>query len=261
MKNNRSISNKTLKWIKKLFADAKYRHENNLAVAEGKKVFSTIINYINRKQIKSIIVTNDFFLANKKLLANYTNLLYFCPSKLFKTISHLKTPEGIICIIQPNKDKIVYSNSANYLAVYNLQNPNNLGSLIRSCLAFNIENLFLIGNCCDIYHPDTIRSSMGYVFGINVQKFNNLDYFFSLVKINCLQLIALANTTNATKIYEYKNKINNCFLIGNEANGLPNNILKKCQTIIKIPLNKNVDSLNASVAASIVAFYLNYANN
>ena len=261
MEKNRPISNKTIKWVKKLLADARYRYENNLVVAEGKKVFETIINFISKQQIKAIYVTNDFFINNKKLLTNFKNLVWFCQSKLFKIISHLKTPEGVMCIFHPNKKSIIYSNNTNYVAAYNIQNPNNLGSLIRSCLAFNIENLFLIGHCCDLFHPDVIRSSMGYVFNINIEKFNNFNYFFSLIKTNKIKLIATANTNNATNIYDYKDKKNNCFLIGNEANGIPENIIKKCHAIIKIPLNKKVESLNVSIAASIVAFYLNYENN
>ena len=261
MKNIISISNKTIKWVKKLLDNTKYRHKNNLAVIEGKKVFETVINNSNKQQIKTILVTNDFFIKNKKLLTKFNNLIYIFKTQHFNSISRLKTPEGIMCVIQPNKKEIVYANNVNYVAVYNLQNPNNLGSLVRSCLAFSIENLFLIGNCCDIYNPDVIRSSMGYIFDMNIKKINNFDYFFNSLKINKIQLIALANTNNATNIFNYKNKKNNCFLIGNEANGLPNNILKRCNAIIKIPLNKKVESLNASIAASIVAFYLNYENN
>jgi len=261
MKKIESFTNKSIKWVKKLLADSKQRKLENLAVVETKKIFLTVLESIDSKQVEAIFTTNEFLLENKKILHKFNDKINLCTYEMIRSISSLKTPDGIICVFRPNVNKIVNDNKANYIAVYNLQNPNNLGAVIRSCLGFNIKGIFLLGNCCDLYHPEAIRSSMGYVFKMPVEKFNNFDYFLAYAKQNNLKLLAMDNSDKAINIYQYNNKKGNCFIIGNEGNGLPNEVLAKCSTIIKIPLNKDVESLNASVAASIVAFYLDHENN
>lgn len=261
MKKIDSFTNKSIKWVKRLLNDSKQRRQENLVVIETKKIFLTILESIDPKNIEAIFVTNEFLLENKRLLHKFDSKINLCKNEIFNSASGLKTPDGIICVFRPNKNKIVFNKNDNYIALYNLQNPHNLGAVIRSCLGFNIKGVFLIGNCCDLYHPEVIRSSMGYVFKINTEKFNSFDYFLQYAKTNNMHLLAMANTSNAIDIYNYKNKHNNCFLIGNEGQGLPSQVLNNCSTIIKIPLNKDVESLNASVAASIVAFYLDHENN
>ena len=261
MKKIESFTNKSIKWVKKLLTDSKQRKQENLAVIETKKIFLTVLESIDSKDIEAIFVTHDFLMGNKRLLHKFDDRINLCPNSIFNSASGLKSPDGIICVFRPKKNKIIVDKNSNYIALYNLQNPHNLGAVIRSCLGFNIKGIFLIGNCCDLYHPETIRSSMGYVFNMQVEKFNDFDYFLQYIKTNSLHLLAMANNSRAIDIFNYKNKAGNCFIIGNEGHGLPENVLNKCSTIIKIPLNKTVESLNASVAASIVAFYLDHENN
>lgn len=258
MKKIESFTNKSIKWLKKLLSDSKQRKQENLAVVETKKIFLTVLESIDSKDIEAIFVTNEFLMENKRLLHKFDDKINLCPNSVLNSISTLKTPDGIICVFRPKKNKIIYDKTGNYLALYNLQNPHNLGAVIRSCLGFHIKGVFLVGNCCDLYHPETIRSSMGYVFKTPVEKFNSFDYFLQHVRTNNIKLLAMANNDRAIDIYSYKERKNNCFMIGNEGQGLPESILRQCSTIIKIPLNKDVESLNASVAASIVAFYLDH---
>lgn len=261
MKKIESFTNKSIKWVKKLLNDSKQRRQENLAVIETKKIFLTVLESIDSKNVEAIFVTNDFLMQNKRLLHKFNDKINLCSNSIFNSTSGLKTPDGIICVFRPNKNKIIYDKNSNYIALYDLQNPHNLGAVIRSCLGFNIKGVFLVGKCCDLYHPEAIRSSMGYVFKIQTERFNNFDYFLQYIKTNNINLLAMANNENAIDIFNYKNNKNNCFMIGNEGQGLPDNVLNKCSTIIKIPLNKDVESLNASVAASIVAFYLDHENN
>lgn len=261
MKKIESFTNKSIKWVKKLLNDPKQRKQENLAVVETKKIFLTVLESVDSKNIEVIFVTNDFLMENKRLLHKFDDKINLCKNDVFNSTSGLKTPDGIICVFRPNKNKIIFDKNANYIALYNLQNPHNLGAVIRSCLGFNIKGVFLIGNCCDLLHPETIRASMGYVFKMPFEKFNSFDYFLQYIKTNKINLLAMANNDRAIDIYSYKQKKNNCFMIGNEGQGLPEQVLNKCSTIIKIPLNKDVESLNASVAASIVAFYLDHENN
>lgn len=261
MKKIDSFTNKSIKWVKKLLNDSKQRRQENLAVIETKKIFLTVLESIDSKDIEAIFVTNDFLMENKRLLHKFDDRINLCANNIFNSASGLKTPDGIICVFRPRKNEIIYDKNSNYIGLYNLQNPHNLGAVIRSCLGFNIKGIYLIGNCCDLYHPEVIRSSMGYVFKMPVERYNSFDYFLQTVKSHNMKLLAMANNDRAIDIYSYKEKKNNCFLIGNEGQGLPEQVLNQCSTIIKIPLNKDVESLNASVAASIVVFYLDHERN
>jgi len=257
MKKIDSFSNKSIKWVKKLLTDSKDRKQQNLAVIETKKIFVTILECIENKDVEALFVTDKFFEENKKLLSKFYDRINLCRDVVFNSISNLKTPDGIICVFRPKTNKVVYDKNQNYIALYELQNPNNLGAVIRSCLAFGINNLFLIGSCCDIYHPEVIRSSMGYVFKMNIEKFNSFDYFLANAKKNGIKLLAADNDSKAVKLADYKQANNNCFIIGNEGQGIPANILKHVDSTIMIPLENNVESLNAAIATSIITFWLN----
>lgn len=259
MKKIESFTNKSIKWVKKLLNDSKDRKAQNLVVVETKKIFVTCLEL--NLQVEAIFTTNEFLLENKKSLHKYNEQINLVTYEMIKSISTLKTPDGIIAVFKAPKNNIKYDKQSNYIALYNLQNPNNLGAVIRSSLAFGVSGIYLIGNCCDLYHPDVIRSSMGYVFKMPIEKFNSFDYFLAYAKQNSMKLLATANNERAIDIYRYNDYHNNCFIIGNEGNGLPDDVLNKCSTIVKIPLSNNVESLNASVAASIVAFYLKHENN
>lgn len=261
MKKIDSFSNKSLKWVKKLLADSKQRKLENLAVIETKKIFVTFLEHNNFNDVVSIFVTNEFLLENKKLLHKFNDAINIVKNDMLDSISSLKTPDGIVAVVKQTKNEIVYDKAGNYLALYNLQNPHNLGAIIRSSLAFGIKGIYLIGSTCDLYHPETIRSSMGYCFAIPTIRFNSFDYFLANVKKNNMVLLATALSDNSINLFDYHNKTNNCFIIGNEGQGLPENVLTQCDKTIKIPLMNNVESLNASVAASIVAFWLKYENN
>lgn len=261
MKHIDSFSNKSIKWVKKLFNDPKERKQQNLIVIETKKIFLTVIELIQNKDVEAIFVSNSFFETNKKLLSKFYDRVNICKEAIFNKMSNLETPDGIICVLRFKPQTIKVVPNANYVALYDLQNPNNLGAVIRSCLAFNIKGIYLLGKCIDIFHPRVIRSSMGYVFNMPIEKFNSFDYFLAYAKKNKLHLLATANNKKAIDLEQYKTLKNNVFIIGNEGNGLPDNVIKHCDQTIRIPLSNNVESLNASVATAIVAYYLNHENN
>lgn len=253
-----SSSNKTLKWVKKLSCDQKQRKIEKFVVGETKKVFCTLCEVAKQKFVK-IFVTKKFFENNFSLLKKFTNILIVLNDHLFKKISNLKAPDGIIFVVPLEITKINFNKKGNYFGVINLQNPNNLGAIIRSIFAFSIDGLFLIGNCVDIFHPDVIRASMGYVFQIPLMFFKDFSSFLKFIKTNKINLLALANKSNALPLWKYKTKINNCFLLGNEGNGLKKDIIKQCHQSLKIEI-ENVESLNVIAVASIISYCLHENN-
>ena len=244
-----SSSNKTIKWVKKLSFDQKQRKMEKFVVGETKKVFCTLCEIKKQKFIK-IFVTKKFFENNQVLLKKFANILIILNDHLFRKIINLKSPDGIVFVVPLEVTKLNFKKEGNYFGIVDLQNPNNLGAIIRSIFAFNIDGLFLIGSCVDIFHPEVIRASMGYVFQIPIK----------FVKNNKINLLALANKKDALALNKYTIKTNNCFLLGNEGNGLKKEIINQCHQTLKIEI-ENVESLNVIAVASIISYYLKHENN
>lgn len=258
-----SLNNQKIKWAKKLIFAPKNNDKTQFAVIESKRVFQDLICFKNDNFV-CIFVTAIFLedsVANK-MLKTYSQITYIVSDKILKTLSHLKTPEGIVAIVKPKPKKLVIDTKSNYCTLVDLQNPHNLGAIARSCLAFGIKALFLVGNHPNIYHFECIRSSMGYIFELPIKSFAAFEQFALFAKQNHLKLLATSNSVLASNLTSYKSKSGNCFLIGNEGNGLSKQIIAKCDKLLKINVDK-VDSLNAAITASIIAFYfsLNNGNN
>lgn len=253
-----SNTNKTIKWVKKLLHDQKQRKIEKLVVGETKKVFCTLCETNAQKFVK-IFVTKKFLENNNFLLKKFINIIIVVSDPLFKKISNLKSPDGIIFVVAFKVTKLNLKKNENYFGVVDLQNPNNLGAIIRSIFAFNIGGLFIIGNCVDVFHPDAIRASMGYVFQIPMMFFRDFYSFLKFAKNNKINLLALANKNNALTLHKYKIKTNNCFLLGNEGNGLKKDIIDQCHQTLKIEI-ENVESLNVIAVVSIISYYLKHEN-
>lgn len=263
MQKIESLSNSKIKWAKKVIFAPKKGDKIHFAVIESKRVFQDLVRFKNDNFVCIFII--DTFLKDStmyKILKPYSQITYIVSNKIFKTLSHLKTPEGIVAIVKPKVKKLVVDVKSNYCGLVDLQNPHNLGAIARSCLAFGIKGLFLIGNNPSIYHFECIRSSMGYIFELPVKSFRTFEEFAIFAKQNHLKLLATSNSFSASNLTDYKFKTGNCFLIGNEGNGLNKQIIVKCDKLLKINVAK-VDSLNAAITASIIAFYFrsNHGNN
>lgn len=260
MQKIESINNQKVKWAKKLIFAPKKDNKIQFAVIESKRIFQDLIHFKNDNFV-CMFITNTFLKnsAMYKMLKPYSKITYLVSDKVLRTLSHLKTPEGIVAIVNPKTKKLVVDAKNNYCGAVNLQNPHNLGAIARSCLAFGIKGLFLIGNNPNIYHFECIRSSMGYLFELPIKCFATFEEFVLFAKQNHLKLLATSNSPSASSLTDYQTKTGNCFLIGNEGNGLSKQIIVKCDKLLKINVAK-VDSLNAAITASIIAFYFSSNN-
>lgn len=258
MRKIESKHNKTIKWIIKLINDPKFRKETKYFCAEGKKVIESLLN---SSTVINLVVSESYLFKNQKILSKFYDKLLVLPNEVFSQLSTLKTPEGIMGIFENKERKIIFDKEKNYLALVDIQNPNNLGAIIRSSLAFDIAGIFLINSHVDLYNQDVIRSSSGYVFEMPISYYNNFEYFLSDIKKNNLSLVATALTSKSIELNKYKKYKGNCFLIGNEGSGLNEALISKCEQTIKIVINEKVESLNVANAVSIIAYYLKSNEN
>lgn len=227
----KSSKNNLIKMINKL-KKKKFRNEKNLFLIETRKMIDEAIKsnrnieYIIQKESNELIYDNSILIEDD----------------LFNEISNLVTPDGYMAIVSKyNEDKL----SENILILDNIQDPGNMGTLIRSAEAFGYNTIISI-NSVDYYNEKVLRSTMGSIFRLNLIETN---YEF-------------INTLNDYKIYiadmngedfrEIESSQKKAIVIGNEGNGISEEIKKNPHKLVKIPMQGKVESLNAAVSGSIL---------
>ena len=136
-----------------------------------------------------------------------------------------------------------------------LSDYGNLGSIIRSADAFNVDGIFIIGHGVDIYEPKVIRASLGSIFFANIIIIESMEKLLKYIEqqksINNIEIIG-TDSTGTISLNDYKINKPVIVIIGNEAKGMSKKLKEICDKIIKIPINGNINSLNVSCAASII---------
>ncbi len=260
-----SRSNPTVKWAASL-QDKKWRDREGCFIAEGTKLTYEAIEA--GLPIHSIFVDEE---KKEKILPqleavvscnNCENIpIYILSGSAFEKISTEKSPQGVISVIKSldffyNID-IIYNEeffldeNEKALALCSVRDPGNLGSVIRSAVAFGVDHIVLTSDCADIYNPKTVRSAMGSLFRTKVTTVKDFPSFITAAKENGRGVFAAELSDNARPLGEANLSSKDVVIIGNEGHGIPAEISGLCSGSVYIPISKKTESLNASVAAAI----------
>jgi TrmH family RNA methyltransferase len=237
-----SIDNPKIKEIKKLQVK-KHRDENGLFLVEGEHL---VLEAYQAGYLKTLILEEN---QNLKLEVD----TLYVSNNVLKYISELETPQGImgICIKKQDNENI----GNHILMLEDIQDPGNLGTIIRSAVAFNIDTIIMSNNTVDLYNSKVIRGSQGLLFHINIINRDLLTFLPSL-KNNGYKILG-------TRVTDGKSlkKIEKCdkfvIIMGNEGKGLSQDLQNLCDEFIYIDMNKSCESLNVGVATSIILYELN----
>lgn len=235
-----SLENKEIKNICRL-KQKKYRTLEKRFIVEGEHL---VEEAYKNKLLKKIIVLDNFDI---KIDINKI----FVSSEVMKKISSLDTPPKVIGICEFIRERAY---NGNILILDGIQDPGNLGTIIRSSVAFNIDTIIISNNTVDIYNEKVIRSTQGMIFYINILR---RDLTKEIEKLKAEGYIIY--TTNVVNGDDIKSvKFNNKFalVVGNEGNGVSMKVSKLADKTIYIKTNKNVESLNVAVATSILLYEL-----
>lgn len=240
-----SKTNELIKHIKSLHIK-KERDENKEFIVEGKKVVREAIE-ANFKIVK-IIVCEDLLkekYENKKFEVEYVD------ENIFKYISDTQTPQGILAVVK----KPEYSEKCGekIFALDNVQDPGNVGTIIRTLDSAGINTLLLSENCADEYNMKVIRSTMGAIFRVNIYRESNLKEKLKKLKDENYKIVVTDLDTDAN-LFEYTFPDKAIIVIGNESKGVSKEIKDIADVKIKIPMVGKTESLNAGVAASLIAY-------
>lgn len=220
------------------------KHINNLALIESEKI---VLEMLENNRVCTLYIEEKFLPIAQK----YSVPTFIITPEISKKISSVVTSSGIFATIYINEFVDVDSN---YLVLENLQDPTNMGSILRTALASGYQKIYLIDSVCP-YLPKVTRGSMGYNFKLNIKQFS-LTEFVDFAKLNNLYLIS--GNLNGENIFSFDVK-NKPFgiVIGNEGNGISNTMQSLCSDTVTIPMQNQVESLNASVSASLLMYILN----
>ncbi len=247
-----SASNGQIKNIINLKEKSKYRKESLCFVAEGIKMFSEA----PKNRLKKVYVSETFYEKNAGMLENVETQVV--TDSVFMKISDTVSPQGILCVIEQKKyDLKDFVSSKDkkqrFVVLDRLQDPGNLGTIIRTAEAAGITAVIAGNDTADIYNPKVIRSTMGSVYRVPVIIADNLEEQINILKHNGIRTYAahLHGKKNYDEIH-YGDKT--AVFIGNESKGISDEISAMADELVKIPMSGQAESLNAAIAAAVLMY-------
>ena len=249
-----SKDNLRVKQLVKLQKSARFRRQSELFVAEGLRVCADAMR--SGAVIKTLYVTEqaaEKYSSQYEQLSAYAEGTVMLADNIFAAVSDTQTPQGFLCTIKTLDKTIQFDtikDSGKFLALDNVQDPNNLGTILRSAEAFGVSGVILSADCCDIYNPKVVRGSMGAVYRVPFMICGSIAAF--LREHPELHSYAAVVDKDAERITDTAFCAPCVAVIGNEGNGLGEETIAVCKHRITIPMKGNAESLNASAAATII---------
>lgn len=246
--------------------DKKHRDAEGLFLIEGEKLVAEAGD-------RALPITRIFLSASKseellgRLAPHFAADIYsdlsvvVLSDECFCKISSEKAPQGVIATIKYldffKRLTIIYDEDilslgdARIALLFGLQDPHNLGAVIRSAVAFGTDTLILSDDCADLYNSKTIRAAMGSLFSLRVYKVS--DFASAVRSLTAIgrRVFAAELRPGAIPLAQASLSYRDCVLIGNEGHGIPQEISALCTKSVYLPISRNAESLNAAVAASI----------
>lgn len=254
--NITSKDNRLVKDICKLMVSAKSRKMQKCFVTEGLRLCRDAV--LSEAEIKYFLFTEkaeQCYPEDVRYIASKSDKFFEVSEEVFEKITDTRTPQGLLCVVMMNDGLIIDSLKigCRYVALEKIQDPSNLGTILRAAEALGADGLILSQDCCDIYSPKVVRGSMGAVFRMPYMIVDSIPK--KLVDWNASGFISYGSTPkNAESINNVDFSSGGIMLIGNEGNGLSDETLDLCSKRIMIPMKGRAESLNASAAAAILIY-------
>lgn len=251
-----SVANSKVKQVVQWQSKAKERREADVYLTEGFKLFREAPS----EQIREVYLSadvlekaeEDLAIKEKLQLTGYETV----SSEVFRKMSDTKTPQGILCVMRRPSYSIeqMISNPAPLLILLEgIQDPGNLGTILRTGEGAGITGVITDRETVDIFSSKTIRATMGSIFRVPFACVESLGEVMKILREKNVCTYA-AHLSGETYYNGCSFNIGTAFLIGNEGNGLSPALTAQADRLIKIPMEGQVESLNASVAAALLMY-------
>lgn len=247
-----STSNQKVKELLQLQKKAKIRNQEGVFLAEG----SRMVLEAPKNRIRQLYISESYYKKHGKELKEKGFKYEVFSDTVFAYVSDTKTPQGILAVIQQLDYKfedMLKKKNPHILVLDNLQDPGNLGTIFRTAEAAGVTGILMSKDCVDIYNPKTIRSTMGAAYRMPFLYMEDILEGIRLLKEKKIHVYAAhLEGKNSYDLEDYRN--GTAFLIGNEGNGLRQEVANMADTWVRIPMEGQAESLNAAVAAAVLMF-------
>ena len=246
-----SKENKQVKNCAKLISSKKYRREEGLFVAEGQRLCEDAL--------RSGLVPQQTFIVESMVekcteLLKQSKQVFVITEELAAKISDTETPQGVFSVFRTldNGETVDTMKWQRVLLLSSLQDPGNLGTIIRTSEAFGIDGLILSADCPDLYAPKVLRATMGGVYRLPIRVVDSMETAIGELRRQGFKVYATALSEKSQPITQLDLSGKIAAVIGNEGNGLTQPVIDACDGQTIIPMTGKAESLNAAIAASIV---------
>lgn len=252
-----SSSNPIIKEIKTLHRKRE-RWTKRLFIAEGIKMVEEIVD--KGYEAKYLIYTESLFdiKGGKELYEKIKHLknLIIIPEKLFAEITDVETPQGIMAILpfrEISLNDILVKENPFIILLDRVQDPGNLGTIIRTADAFGVNGIIVSEGSVDVYNPKVVRATMGSLFRMSICHTDDSISTIKELKNRGINIYSTSLQGNRF-IHEVDFRLPSLLIIGNESRGVSNELLDMADMLVKIPMVGGAESLNAAVASSIIMY-------
>lgn len=246
-----SRKNKEVKFAAEIASSAKSRQENNMFFVEGARLCDDAAK--SSVKILKLFYTESAMNKYQKYLVNAAAIaeeVFEIDEHVVSLLAQTKNSQGVFCLCEMLNKKAIAEISGKWAVLENIQDPSNLGTIMRTAEALAVSGLILIAGC-DSFSPKAVRASMGAVFRMQILTVSNLDELSKISGINKMESLAAVPNSSAEKLGEINLSDNILLFIGNEGNGLSEQAVNFCKRKITIPMAGRAESLNAAAAAAI----------
>lgn len=252
-----SSSNAKIKNILKLMKNARHRRQQGVFVAEG---FKMTEEALCRGDVQEIYLSSEILPEwEKNALAKKADekcAVYVVSPSVFKEMADTVTPQGILSVVKMpvyNRESLISDKNSSLLLLEDIQDPGNLGTMIRTAEGAGMSGVVMSKGCVDVFNPKVVRSTMGALFRVPYYTCESIPEEVGHLKADGFTTYAahLSGTNDFTEEkYEGKTGI----LIGNEAKGLTEDAASAADVLVKIPMEGELESLNAAVSAALFMY-------
>ena len=238
-----SLSNQLIKDIN-LLKQKKRRTERKEFIIEGKHLVEEAYKH---NLLKTVLSTD------KELLNQFNNVkTILVTEQIIEKLSTTQTPQNIIGVSQMKDARFELTDK--YVVLDGVNDPGNLGTIIRTSLALGIHNIILSNNTVDVYNEKVVRATQGAIFQANLVYTNLEDIYMTFKKENIKVIVTSLEAKQTLKDLSKPEKF--AVVVGNEANGISEISKQYADELVIIPIKNNIESLNVAIATSIVLYTL-----
>ncbi|MBO6148666.1 MAG: RNA methyltransferase [Lachnospiraceae bacterium] len=241
-----SVKNPKYRLVKDLLNRAKVRREQKAFIIEGLRSFQEA----PKEDIVEVFISAQFQKEHPEIEGEVVN------NNLFQSLSDVKTPQGILAIVRQKSYTLEYileSGRKFFLILDGVQDPGNMGTIIRTCEGAGVSGIILDRSSADIYAPKVVRSTMGSIF--RVPFFYTEDLCAAVLKMKGMGIGVYGAVSDSASFYhEIEYAKNAAFLIGSEGRGLREELKELADMGVAIPMGGKLESLNAAISAALLLY-------